>query len=100
MLNLTFLKDGRSLWEGEDRPVWEREPSKKERQEIAVPDNLAELLTLQSRRLLLKRDHNKVVGYYLLGGDFFDKKPGICRTDDCVERSKRKGSKIFYSTQT
>ena len=61
MLNLTFLKDGRSLWEGEDRPVWEREPSKKERQEIAVPDNLAELLTLQSRRLaflmILRSEH-------------------------------------------
>ena len=27
-------------------------------------------------------------------------KPGICRTDDCVERSKRKRSKIFYSTHT
>lgn len=38
MLNLTLLKNGRSLWEGEDKPIWEREPSKKERQEIAVPD--------------------------------------------------------------
>lgn len=73
LLNLTLLKDGRNLWEGENRPIWEREPDKAERQEIAVPDNQAELLTLQSRRLLLKRDHDKVVGYYLLGGDFFDK---------------------------
>lgn len=73
LLNLTLLKDGRNLWEGENRPIWEREPDKAERQEIAVPDNQAELLTLQSRRLLLKRDHDKVVGYYLLGGDFLIK---------------------------
>ena len=73
MLNLTFLKDGRELWEGEDKPVWETEPSKAERREIAVPDNPAELLTLQSRRLLLKREHDMVTGYYLLGGDFFEK---------------------------
>ena len=99
MLNLTLLKDGRSLWEGEDKPIWEREPSKKERQEIAVPDNLAELLTLQSRRLLLKRDHNKVVGYYLLGGDFFDKNLAYAE-QMTVWRSERKGSKIFHTTQT
>lgn len=95
MLNLTFLKDGRSLWEGEDRPVWEREPSKKERQEIAVPDNLAELLTLQSRRLLLKRDHNKVVGYYLLGGDFFDKNLAYAEQMTVWREVKEKDRKFF-----
>ena len=73
MLNLTLLKDGQELWDGENRPIWEVEPSKAERREIAVPDNPAELLTIQSRRLLLKRDRGMVVGYYLLGGDFFEK---------------------------
>lgn len=95
MLNLTLLKDGRSLWEGEDKPIWEREPSKKERQEIAVPDNLAELLTLQSRRLLLKRDHNKVVGYYLLGGDFFDKNLAYAEQMTVWREVKEKDRKFF-----
>ena len=76
MLNLTFLKDGRSLWEGEERPVWEREPSKKERQEIAVPDNLAELLTLLASGLRFKTRSYKVVGYICWEESFFDKKPG------------------------
>ncbi len=73
MLNLTLLQDGEKVW-GENLPVWElNEPHKEERREIPIPDNPAELLTLQSRRLLLKRENGKVVGYSLLGGDFFQR---------------------------
>ena len=73
MLNLTLLKDGRQLWE-EPAPVWELDkPIEAERTEIAMPNNQAELLTLQSRRLLLIRENAQVVGYALLGGDFFSK---------------------------
>lgn len=72
-LNLVLLRDGKELW-GDPLPVWEREtPRSGERVEIAMPDNQAELLTLQSRRLLLERDSGGVVGYRLLGGDFFQK---------------------------
>ncbi|WP_130837299.1 type I-E CRISPR-associated protein Cse1/CasA [Lachnoclostridium sp. Marseille-P6806] len=74
MLNLTLLKDGTELWEEEDFPVWEREkPRAGERTEIALPENQAELLTLQSRRLLLVRNKEKVTGVRVLGGDFFAK---------------------------
>lgn len=73
MLNLTLLKDGKSLWE-EPKPCWELEkPRSGERTEIVEPDNYPELLTLQSRRLLLYREDDHVVGYRLLGGDFFNK---------------------------
>ena len=73
MLNLVLLGDGNEPW-GEPKPVWEREkPKSEERTEIAMPDNQAELLTLQSRRLLLERQAGAVVGYKLLGGDFFPK---------------------------
>lgn len=73
MLNLAFLNDGKSCWE-EGKPVWEREkPKTGERTEIPLPDNQPELLTLQSRRLLLKREGGAVTGYTLLGGDFFQK---------------------------
>lgn len=55
-------------------PLWEHETvSSAERNEIAVPDNLAELYTLQSRRIFLIRKENSVTGYKLLGGDFFQK---------------------------
>lgn len=74
MLNLVLLKDGgNELW-GEEFPIWERETVKRgERTRIAMPNNPAALYTLQSRRIELKRAEDRVVGYTLLGGDFFDK---------------------------
>ncbi len=74
MLNLVLLKDGRDeLW-GPELPVWEWEAVKTaERTPIPMPDNPSGLMTLQSRRLLLRREGDKVIGYGLLGGDFFPK---------------------------
>lgn len=73
MLNLVLLRDRYSCWE-EGWPVWEREtPKAGERTEIPLPNNQPELLTLQSRRLLLKREGGAVTGYTLLGGDFFQR---------------------------
>lgn len=71
MLNLVFQREG-DKW-NDNRPVWEEEPKGEERTEIALPNNPAQLLTLQSRRLFLIRKEGKVTGYYLLGGDFFSK---------------------------
>lgn len=72
-LNSVFLRDGERLW-NEDMPCWELdEPRSAERVKISLPDNYAELLTLQSRRLILARKNDKVVGFSLLGGDFFDR---------------------------
>lgn len=77
-LNLVLLKDGGDeLW-GAEAPVWENEKVKsEERTEITMPDNPSGLLTLQSRRLCLKRQGNEVVGYDLLGGDFFPKENAL-----------------------
>ena len=65
------MKDGEELWGEKANPNWEHLPKEDERTEISVPDNLASLLTLQSRRLLLERENGRVTGYHLLGGDFF-----------------------------
>ncbi|WP_308685188.1 type I-E CRISPR-associated protein Cse1/CasA [Stomatobaculum longum] len=75
LLNLTLLKDGSKAWQQENIAVWEKEKAPyKEREEIQLPENQAELLTLQSRRLLLHRaDEFSVDGFTLLGGDFFPK---------------------------
>jgi CRISPR system Cascade subunit CasA len=71
MLNLTLLQDGIKLWEPGEA-IWELDQVRDmERCEIPQPRNPAELLTLQSRRLLLHREGDRVVGYSLLGGDFF-----------------------------
>ncbi|MDO4564491.1 MAG: type I-E CRISPR-associated protein Cse1/CasA [Clostridia bacterium] len=78
MLNLILVKsDGEELW-GEERPIWEREKvSKKERVLIAMPDNLSELYTMASRRIALKHENDRVVGYRLIGGDFFEKENAL-----------------------
>lgn len=78
LLNFTLLRDGESAW-GAERPIWELDaPRSEERTEISQPDNPAELLTLQSRRLLLHREGDVVTGYTLLGGDFFDRTGAFC----------------------
>ena len=72
MRNLMFLEDGGKLW-GEDVPCWEMDiPRTGERTEVACPDNFAELMTMQFRRLLLERKDDAVIRYTVLGGDFFD----------------------------
>ena len=73
MLNLVLIGSDGNV-QAEQRPLWEQEKiSKEERTEIPVPDDLAMLYTLQSRRILLNRKNDRVVSYKLLGGDFFAK---------------------------
>lgn len=74
MLNFVMVDDNEELWD-ENCPVWELDaPPEQERREIALPQSQMQLLTLQSRRLLLQRDARGVTGVTLLGGDFFDRK--------------------------
>lgn len=100
MLNLTFLKDGERLW-GEDHPCWELEiPRSAERTEIAQPDNPAELLTMQSRRLLLIREGNKIKRFTSLGGDFFSVENAFSEQmtvwcDSDAKKSKKTGIRTF-----
>lgn len=104
MLNLTLLKDGQRLW-GENHPCWElEEPRSAERTEIALPDNPAELLTLQSRRLLLSREGDKVTGFALLGGDFFPRENAFTEQmtvwrDPDTKKSKKTGITTFVPSR-
>ncbi len=73
MLNFVMLNDNDEPWSN-GNAAWELdEPRTGERVEIVHPQELLSLLTLQSRRLLLLREDDGVVGYRLLGGDFFPK---------------------------
>ena len=73
MRNLMFLRDGGKLWE-EDAPCWELDAARtEERTEVPCPDNFAGLMTMQYRRILLKRQEGWVTGCTVLGGDFFEK---------------------------
>ena len=54
-------------------PTWEQDNNTSEfNRIIAVPDNQAALLSLQSRRILLCKQNDHVTGYYLSGGDYFE----------------------------
>ena len=93
MLNLTFLQDGQQLYK-ENHPCWELEqPHIAERVEIPIPDNQAELLTLQSRRLLLNRTENTVTGFCLLGGDFCPRENAFIEQMTAWRKLSGKGAK-------
>lgn len=70
MLNFVLLDNNGELWE-EGKPLWEKPVNFKERNAIVVPRNQAELLTLQSRRVLLERENGAVVAYRFVSGDIF-----------------------------
>lgn len=70
MLNLCPLKNGVDIW-GRPKPVWEKEVNTQQGCEIAPPDNLPELYTIQSRRISLKRSDGYVTGFQAIGGDFY-----------------------------
>lgn len=44
---------------------------------IIQPRSQKDLLTMQSRRILLKREGDKVIGYWLTMGDYFDEDKGL-----------------------
>lgn len=63
-----------------ERPSWEMTDSERRalfpkegsnKTEVAIPNNQAELLTLQSRCVYLYRENEQVVGYYIAGGAYF-----------------------------
>ena len=73
LLNLVLLNENQMVF-GASSAAWELEAVRqRERQHIAIPADPLALLTLQSRRILLKRENGFVASYLLLGGDFFDK---------------------------
>jgi CRISPR system Cascade subunit CasA len=76
MLNWVLLNGEGDVF-SRGQPVWERKVFSKERVKISQPNSLAELYTLQSRRLLLTRTGDAVDGYKLLGGDFFEEEDAL-----------------------
>lgn len=95
MLNLILLNENGELW-GEEKPIWERDRiADGERVEIPLPDNLSELYTVQSRRLYLKRKGTQIIGYYLLGGDFFERENAFIEPMTIWRKADSKGTEIF-----
>ena len=71
MMNLVMVCD--SIVQNEQKPIWEYKTiNDMERIMRIMPTNLAELYTIQFRRILLHRDKQGVFGYIILAGDFFE----------------------------
>ena len=77
MLNFVLVgNDGSPFPDG--KAVWELDDVRTdERVNIPLPESPQELLTLQDRRLLLKRNSDIVTGYLLLGGDIVPKENAL-----------------------
>lgn len=97
MLNLILLRDDGSIWEA-PLPCWELEqPRCGERTQVPQPENAAQLLTLQSRRLLLQREGDLVTGYSMLSGDFFETENAFCEQMTLWRKTQeKKNSPVFY----
>ena len=94
MLNFVMLNQNGEIWKT-DKPIWEREkPRTGKTCEIPMPDNLAELYTLQSRKLLLIRDGNNVTDYKVSAGEVFDENNAFAEPMTMWKRVEGKGSQI------
>lgn len=96
MLNMPmFYGLDMSLWT-EDKPVWEqKEVRDGERMTIEMPDNLAGLYTLQSRRILLKRENGYVSGYGILGGDSFSEANAVTEPMTLWELNTKESPAVY-----
>ena len=96
MLNLIMVNANKELF-GKEHPIWEWEkiPDEERNQLSRPPDNLSELYTLQSRRMYLKRNGKKITGYFLLGGDFFDKENAFIEPMTVWKNSNSKKADIY-----
>ena len=99
--NMAFPTEQDALRE-EQQPCWEREQVRAEQSvKIVMPKNQAELLTLQSRRILLKRSETVpgVVGYEVLGGDYWDSENAFEEQMTLWSRISKKNEKMTYKPQ-
>lgn len=98
MRNMVLAETEEDLLE-EQKPCWECEKVRTEQSvEIPVPQNAAELLTLQSRRILLKHSVEKkiVTGYEVLGGDYIDTRNAFAEKMTVWRKSSKKNEKTVY----
>lgn len=102
MLNLCPLKNGTELW-NEPKPIWEQDIRLEQGVKISQPDNLPELYTIQSRRIMLLRDEKRnVTGFRAIGGDFYSVEDDFNEpmTLWCEGKPDKKTGKKIYKPKT
>lgn len=76
MLNFVLVDHREEIFEDcreNSKAYWEKPVCETIERSIAQPRAQKDLLTLQSRRILLRRKDGKVIGYLLTMGDYFEK---------------------------
>ncbi len=96
MLNLCALKNGMEVW-GSPNPAWEQPPCKEQLRSIAIPDNLPELYTVQSRRALLRAEGDQVTGIWFMWGDSIEQDDENIPEQMAMWKYEKKGSKWVFS---
>lgn len=71
MLNMVPITENGEIW-NRPKPAWEMKVNVKQGNEIAPPNNLPELYTIQSRRINMICENNHVVGFRAIGGDYYN----------------------------
>jgi CRISPR system Cascade subunit CasA len=93
MLNFTLLNMDRDVWET-GKPIWEKPVNYKERNVITLSYSQSELLTLQSRRVLLERNGNRVVSFRFVSGDIFSPENAFSEMMTTWYKPKPKAGKL------
>ncbi len=95
MLNLVLLHND-DPWE-EEVPIWEVPVRTLERNvDYLLPYNPSELLTMQSRRILLLWEEDYVVGYRSFGGDQFSEQDAFTEKWTTWRNRPEKGGLSYY----
>jgi CRISPR system Cascade subunit CasA len=96
MLNLVFVDNNQPI--NFSPPIWESDTPKALAREKVLPKGYVELLTWQSRRVLLRSDGDKVVGVISSYGDVFDKENTIIEMMSGWHISSQKGQGYIPNT--
>lgn len=91
LINLCALDKDNRTWENPN-PIWEQKPRKHPGVEISPPDNLPEMYTLQSRRILLKREGKKITGFSSIGGDYYNTVNDLSEPMTLLYRKEKEGT--------
>ena len=103
MLNLILWKDGDMPW-SDNKPVWEKanfhfvpETEKTiDPYEVSIPNNPAELYTLQNRYVRLNRNEGKVISYQARSGVWFSDANAFSEQMTLWEKKEEKNGMIKY----
>ena len=100
MLNFVLVDDRDEVFddgEGDSKAYWEKPVCEVIEREIPQPRPQKDLLTMQSRRIFLHREHGMVTGYLLTMGDYFAKDASLLnemmtvwKADDAREFSPKR----------